>query len=669
MSTGSGPLRTAATERLAAAALFGCAAASLASLPTSQLAWPWLVAFTLPAAVLGRSPGLAAWPVRRALGAMALQTAACFVALHVAGPLSRPAALACTILPPLAYVAVRRRDTDAALGLFLSFCVLLVGTILGGLDVRVVLAFGFFACLALRCETLLAAMRIARSTAGAPQGTAPVLRSATTIALACLVVTFGIQRSLGLLPSPSRDAPTAAASAAGRADQRGVGLDDSFVLDGSGVLSDLTGEQLVRVRADIDERVPHDLYLRSGFFADPGLDEWRIGTLQLQAAPADTQQLRRPRPGTPVEWLEIERFAGAQRFVLMPPGTCEVRELGNLLVDPSREYLRQPQGGSEDSYVVGFQRLPPPLEQDLDPRSERLGLFDLPRDLDPTPFASLLARWRARGEPLQVAARIEQGLARHCRYDRSDPTGPHRHAIENFLFAEADRHGYCMHFASAAALLLRMNGVPCRIGVGLYGGAPDPSDATARLYGSQHAHAWVEIPFATHGYFVFDPTPPTERGQPTPRAAERDASATGDAATGADLLAMLRHLGELLTQPWLLAAVLLLIVASTLRPTRRLRPPAATAEHAARSTRRMLGRVLREIARAGHPRAPRQTLEMFARSLADSGRLLPEFDAAFRAYQEVRFGGRDFDADRQALLQQALAAATALPDRSTAAGP
>ncbi len=653
------------TERVAAWSLLGCAVFALVSLPGKDLPWPWLLAFTLPAAVLGRLPQLARWPISRALLGMVLQAAACLAALHDAGTLSRPAALACTILPPLAYVAIRRRDADAALGLFLSFCVLLVGTILGGFEGWVIGGYGFCACVVLRSESLLTALRHARHRT--PGGQAPrsamLLGSAMSVTLICLLSAVAIERTIRLLPSPSRTDVSPNSAASEKNGNRGVGLDDSFVLDGNGgVLSDLHGEQLVRVRAEVGQTVPTDLYLRSGFFAQPDLDRWLIGPLALAPTGSDaSHQLHRPLPGAPVRWLEIERFAGAGKFVLTPPATCEVRDLAKLFVDADREFLRQGPNVPPDTYLTGYQELPPPpIDLPIDPRAEGLGLIKLPINFDAAPFATLLARWRVRGAPLQIAERIAEGLARHCRYDRIDPTGPYAHAIENFLFADGDRHGYCMHFASAAALMLRMNGVPCRIGVGLYGGVPDASDGDARIYGSQHAHAWVEIPFAGRGYVVFDPTPPEQRGQGAPTPTDPGDTDLGTDNGDGSWLGTLRQLGAFLSQPWLLLGVLVVVLATTLRPTQRSERSEPGIPAQLRTPRRLLGRILRELARAGHARQRRQTLEMFGRELAAQDRLLPELQAAFAAYQEVRFGGRDFDAPRQLALTRALDAAAAL---------
>lgn len=662
--------RRSATERTAAWALLASATFAALNLPTAQLPPAWLLAFALPAALIGRATWLQRLPWLLAVVALALQVAACWVAYTWAGPLSQQAALACTLLPPLAFVTIRRRDADAPLGQFLAFCVTTIGVLFGGPQPHWLAAYAFAACLSLRSESCLATLELARHrTADARSpGASRLFGTTLTLVIGCALVGVLLVRGLVLLPSPSDRDERRATGGRPAAPVVAQGLDDSFVLDGGGILADLHGEQLVRVASEDGQPVQQDLYLRTGFFVMPDLDRWTIGPLDLE--PVDTvggHRLHRPIPGAAVRWLTVERYAGASNFVPMPPGTCEVRELDAGLLDATREFLAQRPDAENDVYRIAYQDLPPPPDDlTVDPRGERLGLLGLPRNFDGQPFATLLARWRIRGAALQVAAKVAEGLGRHCRYERLDPVGPYPHALQNFLFAEGDRYGYCMHFASAAALLLRMCGVPCRIAVGLYGGGIDPRDPAARIYGSQHAHAWVEIPFPGRGYTVFDPTPAAERGASTP---PRDPQGTATAVdeSGDDLRAALLAFAEFLLQPWLLATAAALAALRLLHLRRGSTAHRDPATPALRAPRRLLGRLLAELARAGLHRQRRQTLESFARELAARGCLVPEVGAAFAAYQEVRFGGRPFDAGRASRLEDGIAAARLLASRAAPA--
>jgi hypothetical protein len=79
--------------------------------------------------------------------------------------------------------------------------------------------------------------------------------------------------------------------------------------------------------------------------------------------------------------------------------------------------------------------------------------------------------------------------------------------LDAFLFK--DREGSCQHFAGAAALLLRLAGVPARVAVGFAPGVRDSHGAW--VVRDRDAHAWVEVWYQGLGWVVFDPTPRATR--------------------------------------------------------------------------------------------------------------------------------------------------------------
>ncbi|MCK5945030.1 MAG: DUF4129 domain-containing protein, partial [Planctomycetes bacterium] len=647
-------------RRLATLATFAATIVALGNLPGDELPIPWLLAFTLPGAILGSWSRLARAPWRRAVLAIVLQASACYGALLWVGPMTRPAALACTILPPLAFATTRNHDADPSLALFLSFCVLLVGIILDGLHVPLLLGFGVAAFLSLHGATLLQSYRTSSPIRKPAPLRALDVNATSLLVMSCVLAVFAIDRTLSCLPSPSRSNLSMAGGDGNLgADGLEVGLDDTFLFGGAdGVLSELKGEQLVEARTNRDP-IPEGLYLRCGFFTVPGLDRWLIGKLDLQPqSEPEGHTFRVADRFSVVNTLEIERFAGAAKFVFLPPHPIDVRGLQDLRVDNRREWIR-PLRPNSDPYEVRWQELtPPPSGARADRRARLLGLTTLPARLDQGPYQELMARWGVGREPTQAMAAIAAGLASHCRYDRSTPTGPFPHELENFLFADGDRHGYCMHFASAAALMLRMRGIPCRVGVGLYGGEPSRAGVNVRTYGSQHAHAWVEVPFEDRGYVIFDPTPSGMRGRgfvpDTRPAVESDPDVEPDRPFYEPAI---NAVTDLVTTPWTWAIALALVMAFAILPRRAPRPPERVFANVAPKARRALQRLMRALAHAGHRRAHGQTLELFAEDLARRDRLAPEVRAAFAAYQEVRFGGRPFDDQRASTMNEALRAA------------
>lgn len=81
----------------------------------------------------------------------------------------------------------------------------------------------------------------------------------------------------------------------------------------------------------------------------------------------------------------------------------------------------------------------------------------------------------------------------------------HKGALEEFLFER--REGHCEYFASAMAVLLRLNGIPSRIVNGFAG--TEWNDLGQYMVVRQaNAHSWVEAYIPGLGWKVYDPTPP-----------------------------------------------------------------------------------------------------------------------------------------------------------------
>jgi transglutaminase-like putative cysteine protease len=75
--------------------------------------------------------------------------------------------------------------------------------------------------------------------------------------------------------------------------------------------------------------------------------------------------------------------------------------------------------------------------------------------------------------------------------------------VDRFLFET--KQGYCEHFASAFAVLMRLAGVPSRIVIGFQGGEINPLTDFLVLRASD-AHAWCEVWIQDKGWIRVDPT-------------------------------------------------------------------------------------------------------------------------------------------------------------------
>jgi transglutaminase-like putative cysteine protease len=75
--------------------------------------------------------------------------------------------------------------------------------------------------------------------------------------------------------------------------------------------------------------------------------------------------------------------------------------------------------------------------------------------------------------------------------------------VDDFLFET--RRGFCEHYASAFAVMMRSAGLPARIVLGYQGGEINPLGAYMIVRQSD-AHAWTEVWLEGRGWTRFDPT-------------------------------------------------------------------------------------------------------------------------------------------------------------------
>lgn len=109
----------------------------------------------------------------------------------------------------------------------------------------------------------------------------------------------------------------------------------------------------------------------------------------------------------------------------------------------------------------------------------------------------------------EVIARIREILAAECVYSLSPPSiSPGEDFVTAFL--GRTRQGYCVHFATAAAALLRASGIPARYAEGYavpVRSAPGDSFSDWVDVPDYNAHAWVEVYAGGSGWLPVEVTP------------------------------------------------------------------------------------------------------------------------------------------------------------------
>lgn len=127
----------------------------------------------------------------------------------------------------------------------------------------------------------------------------------------------------------------------------------------------------------------------------------------------------------------------------------------------------------------------------------------LPPQANPRSVA-MAQNWREQGLTVdEILARLMEFFVANFAYTLEPPTYPGRDSIDTFMFD--GQLGFCEHFASATAMILRAAGVPARVIGGYQGGEINPYEnyLIVRQY---DAHAWVEYWQEGRGWVAIDPT-------------------------------------------------------------------------------------------------------------------------------------------------------------------
>lgn len=105
--------------------------------------------------------------------------------------------------------------------------------------------------------------------------------------------------------------------------------------------------------------------------------------------------------------------------------------------------------------------------------------------------------------PVEWAQDVAEYLAQRCEYDPDTPYTPEGEDFVDYFLNESHR-GYCMHFASAAAVLLRNMGIPTRY---VSGYVVDLEAGKTAAVADYAAHAWVEVYCSGYGWQPVEVTP------------------------------------------------------------------------------------------------------------------------------------------------------------------
>jgi hypothetical protein len=340
-----------------------------------------------------------------------------------------------------------------------------------------------------------------------------------------------------------------------------------------------------------------------------------------------------------------------------PRGTRLVQLAGSTSIDP-QGVLAAPQPPVELYGLVNRRA------QRDDAILERAALLELPADTDARLVALAGRLSGGAPQPLRVQRTLNH-LDRECRYALGVGAFRSTQPVAEFLFEK--RRGYCEYFASAAAVLLRLQGIPTRYATGW--NVTEESAAYGHfVVRESDAHAWIEAYVDGEGWIEVDPTPAAQYAE-MHRREERGWRGIVEAVVAAgrelwvrsragDLGNLSRWIGHRAWPAFAIAGLVLLL--RGWRRKRRAAPRApAPADTLPADARALVATLDAVFARRGHPRPPSRGLLEHESSLAEGA--LPEAarDAvrATSAWVYARaFGGAPEDAARVAALRQRLSA-------------
>ena len=117
---------------------------------------------------------------------------------------------------------------------------------------------------------------------------------------------------------------------------------------------------------------------------------------------------------------------------------------------------------------------------------------------------ALVRQWRNEGlDSRQIADRALNMFRTQPFIYTLEPPPLDKDPVDQFLFET--RRGFCEHFASSFAVMMRAAGIPTRVVTGYLGGEVNPVDGFLVVRQSE-AHAWNEVWLRGEGWVRFDPT-------------------------------------------------------------------------------------------------------------------------------------------------------------------
>ncbi len=261
-----------------------------------------------------------------------------------------------------------------------------------------------------------------------------------------------------------------------------------------GSLSRLSLSDEIAFRAEFESAPPNarQLYWRGPVLWDYDGRTWRAGQRIALSS------FRFKSLGPPLRYnVTLEPHDKRWLFLvdlpsILPQGSMITRDYQVIAFRTVRQRMLY-SAESTPNYRVGADVLPDELRRAL-----LLPKFAAPQTRE------MVREWQAEGlGPRQIADRALSMFRNQPFIYTLEPPALEKDPVDQFLFET--RRGFCEHFASSFAVMMRAAGVPTRVVTGYLGGEINPVDGYLVVRQSE-AHAWNEIWLRGQGWVRFDPT-------------------------------------------------------------------------------------------------------------------------------------------------------------------
>lgn len=212
--------------------------------------------------------------------------------------------------------------------------------------------------------------------------------------------------------------------------------------------------------------------------------------------------------------VTITNHSFSSTTLFAPYRPISVNFKGDYQIRLSPDYeIVLPQGVySGESYTIKILKPHPPeqlINLGIDNIKENIDNLDLylqlPEDRITKDTVDLVKKIvKDANTELEKALAIEEHLRTNYKYNLDVKRVPkNREFVDHFLFET--KEGYCTYYATAMAIMLRLEGIPSRYVEGYL--AQEQIGKNTYIVRHKNAHAWVEAFIEPIGWMTFEPTP------------------------------------------------------------------------------------------------------------------------------------------------------------------